>query len=398
MHKRVISIFLLMAMVLVLVGCDLGYTYKESDELWERNRDRAFELGNRYKADYYNEDTHLLYRFLDEKDTASCWEYVGLMSLQDKLAKLDSDEIENLDNVIDGLFYYGKQQGGKFWAFVVDRGSQPYGAPNSKIAYDDDEWLIINYLRAYEITDNKEYLDMAEYLTRFILEEAWFEPLGGIFWDYRKEARHACSNNPMIKPLVDLYKHTDDEFYLDWAIKVYDFSRNALKNEELNIYYDLVGAKKVGDKWVEGKPAEDYYTYNTGTMISGAAALYGVTGEQKYLDEALSCAQGALEFFGDTDDKEGYVNWPSRANVWFNSILLRGYIDLYPYAKEETLPYIETFQRSIDYAYDNYYKDGYLPRDWINGWDNEKDGAKYALDRSATAEIYAMLALFEKEK
>ncbi len=375
---------------------------KESAALAQRNKERAMELGKAYYKEFYNPLSHeLLFNSPNTKGLASCWEYIGLMEMTDKLAYLDHDNIPLMENVIVGLEYYGYLKDGKLWGYVVNRGQTPRGATDPGLAFDDNEWLIINFLRAYEITGDKKHLQKAEYLADFLIREAWFEPLGGMFWDSRKHARHSCSNNPLIKPLVDLYRHTGKEEYLAWAKKIYAFSVHNLKDREKNIYEDLICAKQQADgTWVEGSPkGTGFYTYNTGTMISGAAALYGITGEQAYLDEALSCAKGAYDYFGDKTVKEGYVEWPVATTIWFNCILLKGYIDLYPYAKEEALIYIEAYQKSIDYAYDHYKKDGFLPVDWLRGWreDVTKDTYKEALDHSANVEMYALLSIFEQD-
>lgn len=368
-------------------------------DIEKRNAQRAKDLAEVFYKDFYNQESQeLLFNVPNNRGLSSAWEYTGLMSMTDKLAKLDKTYIPLLDRVIEGLEYYGFVKDGNLWGYVVKRGDKPLGATDPGLAYDDNIWLTINFLRAYELTGNTAYLNKAEFLIRFILDEAWFEPLGGIFWDSRKEARHSCSNNPAIKPLADLYKHTKNEFYLNWAKKIYDFSIT-LKDTELNVYHDLVHAhQNENGQWVEGTPGGGYYSYNTGAMISGAAALYGVTGDQKYLVEALSAAKGAFDYFGNKHIVEGYMGFPVSTTIWFNTILLTGYLELYLYAKKEAVTYIDAYQKSMDYAYDNFSKDGYMPIDWLAGWqDNDKNNFKEALDHSSNIEMYALLAIFEKE-
>jgi uncharacterized protein YyaL (SSP411 family) len=375
----------------------------EIKELAERDKKRASEMAEQFYKDFYMMEKGFLRLYYPpevltktqvKNEPATCWEYGALMSMQSQLAIMDPEQIPMLHHVNENLDYYGYQKDGELWGYVVRRGSRKLGATDPGLAYDDNEWLVINFLRSYEVTGKTEYLEKAEYLMNFVLEEAWFEPLGGIFWDTRKEARHSCSNQPVIKPLVDLYQHTGKEEYLEWAKKVYDFSIT-LKNPELNIYEDLVRAHPDEDgNWIEGVPGGGYYTYNTGTMISGAAALYGATGEEKYLKEALSAAKGAYDYFSRTvSDTVTY--WPCTSNIWFNCILLRGYIDLYEYAPEQAEEYIMTFQNTMDFAYENYLYEGYLPINWIRGWgtqERDKDLRRNALDHAANIEMYAMLA------
>jgi hypothetical protein len=381
----------------------------EMKEFADRNKKRATELAEQFYKDFYIADKGFLRLYYPpevltqtqvKNEPATCWEYGALMSMQSQLAIMDQEQIPMLNHVNENLDYYGFLKEDKLWGYVVRRGSKKLGATDPGMAYDDNEWLVINFLRSYEVTGKKEYLEKAEFLMNFVLEEAWFEPLGGIFWDSRHEARHSCSNQPTIKPLVDLYQHTGKEEYLEWAKKVYDFAIT-LKNPELNIYEDLVRAHQdANGNWVEGIPGGGYYTYNTGTMISGAAALYGVTGEEKYLEEALSAAKGAYDYFSRSVS-ETVTYWPCISNIWFNCILLRGYIDLYEYAPEQAKVYIMTFQNSMDFAYENYLYEGYMPINWVRGWgtqERDKNLRMDALDHSANIEMYAMLANWQKAR
>ena len=374
----------------------------------KQNTYRAKLLARTYMDDFYDPQTFVQFMEYPFRTVGvtTAWEYGAMMSMQTMMAKIDKSEISLMNNVIEGMQYYGRKKNGELEAYVVHRGDFPMGASDEGLAYDDNIWIAINYIQAYQNTGNKTYLSQAEHIMNYLWEEAWFEPLGGFFWDYRKQARHSCSNNPAIKPYVDLYKLTGKKQYLDRAKQVFEFSYNALKDKKLNIYEDLVGARQENGKWVEGSSAgTGFYSYNTGAMISGASALYSVTKDKKYLDEALACAEGAYEYFGVKNQVKGYVGWPykrengSETQIWFNVILLRGYIDLYEVAPQEATKYILMFQNSIDYAFTHYLDGGYLPYDWLGGWHGkERDRYKRALDHSSNVEIYAMLADWQSRR
>ncbi|MDF2566806.1 MAG: putative glycosyl hydrolase [Oscillospiraceae bacterium] len=373
-----------------------------------QNKNRAQALAKQYYKDFFNEPNKILLATSPSKkspEVEGAWGYGGLMSMQCMMAKINktTSEINLMKTVIQGLDYYGYQKNGKLWGYVVYRGDYPLGATNAALAYDDNIWLAINFIQAYQNTGTKAYLDKAKYIMDFLIREAWFEPLGGFFWDTRHDARHSCSNNPAIKPLVDLYKLTKEKKYLDWAKKVYDFSYKNLKNNDLNIYEDLIKATQKSDEsWVEGSSKNTgFYSYNTGAMISGASALYGATGEQKYLNEALACAKGAYDYFGIKNQKSGYVGWPcdNGKQIWFQAILLRGYIDLYPYAKEKATKYIEVFQDTMDYSFENYYDGKYIPYNWLMGWDSDdRETYKRCLDQSTNVEMFAMLSDWQSRR
>lgn len=380
----------------------------DNKTLAKRNKARATFLASAYCNSFFDTDTLMLvknYPAKNNSEVATAWEYGGLQSMQTVIAKADktSKQINLLETINKGLEFYAYKKNGNLWGYVVNRGAVlELGATDDALAYDDNLWIAINFLRTYELTKDKKYLTKAEKLMNMLIDEAWFEPLGGFFWDTRHEARHSCSNNPAIKILVDLYKHTKKKKYLNWAKKTYEFSYKNLKDHERNIYEDLVRASERNGTWVEGNSkGTGFYSYNTGTMISGAAALYGVTKDKKYLDEALACAKGAMDYFGDKTKLQGYTHFACTSNIWFNAILLRGYIDLYPYAKKETAPYIEEFQKTMDYAYDKFSVNqrGYMPYNWIEGWDNsDRTSYRDSLDMSANAEMYGMLAIWQNTR
>lgn len=370
-----------------------------------RNTARALYLSDRYYSDFFDEYYESLldkYPIKNYGEVSTAWGYGALQSMQTVITKLSktTKQLNRLKIVNDGLEYYGYQKDAKLWGYVVHRGASPMGATDTGLAYDDNLWIVINFLRSYELTGDKKHLNKAEYLMQFLIREAWFEPLGGFFWDTRHDARHSCSNNPAIKIFVDLYKHTGKKTYLDWAKKVYDFSYNNLKDKTRNIYEDLIGAHFSNGQWYEGSSKNTgFYSYNTGTMISGAAALYGATKDKKYLTEALDCAKGAMDYFGNKNIISGYTEFACTSNIWFNAILMRGYIDLYPYAKQQTAPYLEEFQKSMDYGYEKFGADstGYMPFDWLRGWDgSDRSMYRDSLDMSANAEMYGMLAYWQK--
>ncbi len=89
-----------------------------------------------------------------------------------------------------------------------------------------------------------------------------------------------------------------------------------------------------------------------------------------------------------TYDISGFGNW-------FNGVLLRGFIDLYPYYKNVGA-YIDTFQQNLDYGYENYFYKGFLPTNLLMGWDNDisKNDTEGMFSFTFAAE-YALLSQYE---
>lgn len=403
-----------------------------------QNADRAAVVGGTIKeyyfsgrgdnvklAMYYNMNTN------SATDTASAWHYMAAMTMVSKLQAIDAggkaDEYKKFyEQLVDALEYYkgtayitdytGTHQ---FSLYAVNRASAKGKADISGIAavYDDQMWFIREMVYAYKLTGNEEYLQIGLDLTEACLAgwdstlNAKGEEYGGICWGPGYQTKHTCSNAPIIEPLVEIYEIFAEEgrenadYYLDWAKKIYKWTNRL--NTGNGLYGDLLGSQRVtegsgkGAKYVttsqESSIDKTTWTYNTGAMISGGAALYRVTGEKAYLTQAKRSARAAHTVLGNLDYKEGCVLYPTNSSTcWFDLILLEGYIDLFPY-DEGCKDYIDAIQNTLDYGYENYVDEkGFLPRNLLGGWTktNPDVAQKNIMDQAANAEMFAILAEF----
>src|SRR5690606_39526770 len=107
--------------------------------------------------------------------------------------------------------------------YAVDRVDQKGQANVTGVlnVYDDQMWLIRELLDSYKLTGKIEYLEKAEYLTAYVLDgwdvtrDSNGQENGGIPWGPGYTTKHACSNGPLISPLVWLH-----EIYKDQADKI----------------------------------------------------------------------------------------------------------------------------------------------------------------------------------
>lgn len=391
------------------------------------------------------------YTVLDKRparnDVASVWHYTAFLSMASHLIAIaDSDAdrataAELYAKLVDALNFYkgttsvttytGTNRRTTFYG--VNRASTKNGAnvANELAVYDDQMWIIMDLMDAYSYTGEQAYMDEAVRLADICLSawdvgvDAKGNEYGGITWGPAYATKHTCSNAPLISPLVDIsnaYAAKGDsekaDFYLSWAKKVYAWTNSHLMNSR-GVFGDLLGTtqEKDGDKFVTKDQStsidQTAYTYNSGTMLSGAAALYQATGDEKYLRAAEQLAKNTQKVFCVKDRKdEKPDSYPITSDtVWFNFILFQGYVDL---ANAELaraiasgdqtnmtkfttcLEYVESMQASIDYAYDNYQKDGFLPRDFVNGWNETSnfDKSKNVMDQASASETYSLLAMF----
>lgn len=340
-----------------------------------------------------------------------------------------------------GTFTYTSFTQTKEWTvYAVNRAEEKGKANVTGIlnVYDDQMWLVRELLESYDLTQNSKYLEQAEYLTAYVLD-GWDATRdeegnehGGISWGPGYVTKHACSNGPMISALVwlhELYKKKNDkvvyryidsrdrktrkvkkllkrDYYLMFAKKIYHWQKRHLLNDQ-GVYWDMMGQcapdcqiryEEVGGQRYRGhtqllKATGKPYSYNSGTMLSGAADLYRATKQKDYLDDAKALAKASFLYFAKADKQlKGYYSFPTDGfNNWFHTVLLKGYTALLPY-DPSVLTYVQAFRANLNYAYSNYYKDGILPRDLLGGWD--KDSRKNNVEGMFMFSYVTQYALF----
>ncbi|KGE13687.1 glycoside hydrolase family 76 protein [Sphingobacterium deserti] len=310
----------------------------------------------------------------------------------------------------------------KTWSvYAVDRVKQKGQANVTGVlnVYDDQMWLIRELLDSYKLTGNKNFLEKAEYLTAYVLDgwdvtrDSNGKENGGIPWGPGYTTKHACSNAPLISSLVwlhELYKGKSDkvehrfidaqdrqtrrtaqvekqQYYLQYAQAIYEWQKNNLLNTN-GVYADMMGGcvpncdiryEESGGKRYRAntpltKAVGKAHSYNSGTMLSGAVDLYRVTKAERYAKDGKELAKNSFRQFAilGKDVPQYYSFETSGFSNWFNGILLRGY-------QEATVldagisNYLMAFQRNLDYGFDRFQQDGFLPTNLLKGWTDEKE-------------------------
>lgn len=364
----------------------------------------------------------------------------------DRYKNLLAELYENLEYYAGTYTLTSYTQTKEWTVYGVNRGRGKGAADVTGVlnVYDDQMWLIRELVESYHITGEKAYLDKAEYLADYVLDgwdctlDADGKENGGITWGPGYVTKHSCSNGPLVSPLVwlhEIYKGKGDEvtygyidkesnrlkrtekkadYYLKFARAVYDYQKSHLMTPE-GVYDDMMGG--CGDKCdvqyveIDGKRYRDNsplrdrvgppITYNSGTMLSGAADLLRATGEEVYRTDMVALADKSFAYFAELGTMvSGYYTFDiSGFRNWFNGVLMRGYADVYPsHATAEK--YLEAFQSNLDYAYDKFRYEHMLPTNLLVGW-NKSDRSKNNVEGMFTfafAAEYAVLASYEWNK
>jgi Glycosyl hydrolase family 76 len=256
--------------------------------------------------------------------------------------------------------------------------SPPAPAYNSSIVktkkegrfYDDNQWLAIAFLSAYNRTRRSQYLEEAKAIYRFMMTGFDTVAGGGLYWkEGDKTTKNTCSNGPGVLVALGLYQYTKERGYLDTALLLYRWTKKTLQAPD-HLFYDNLHLP-------QRKVDERKYTYNAGTMLQSAVQLFMLTEDSSYLNEAQACARSSLQRF--------FVNDAFPDNHWFNAVLMRGYVELYNVDKQSK--YLEAMK-----AYANAVWNNDRNRTGLVG----KKPEKSLLDQSGLLEILLRLGEWQK--
>ncbi len=298
-----------------------------------------------------------------ENDYCYLWPLCGLIQAANEAEAMQMAPPKYLKSVIKTIYHYndGSAPAAGYASYVKNKASR---------FYDDNQWIGIASMDAYERTKDASYLFEGRKIYTFMMTGYDTISGGGLYWkEDEKTSKNTCSNGPGIILSLQLYKATKQKKYLDTALLLYNWANKYLKADTY-VYYDNIHIPSL-------KIDKATYTYNTATMLQSNVLLYEITRQQKYLTEAkLIAAAGFGHFYKNS-------RWPG--NYWFNAVLLRAYIHLYKYDKERK--YIDAFIADADAI-----------------WQTEKDAQniigkndkKQLIDQAAMLEIYCRLLPFVK--
>lgn len=260
----------------------------------------------------------------------------------------------------------------EFESYRIDDGFVG-GIGSSERYYDDNQWIGLAAMQAYDATGDEKYLRHAERTFRFVRTAQ--HPEGGLYWlETDRIARHTCSMGPGGQLAMQLYEATGREDYLEFAKE-----QAAAMASTVRLPNGLYGDNRNDD----GSLDPTVYSYNQGTPIGLDVQLYRATGEGRYLERAKRTAAASLQHFGEEDRL-----W-KQAPV-FNAIYFRNLLALHAVSPDPRI------LAALD---------GYLDRAWRDARDPDTglfdrggighygEHAGTVIDQGALSQLYAIRAL-----
>lgn len=224
---------------------------------------------------------------------------------------------------------------------------------------DDVMWMVLAAIRAYGLTGEAGFRELARANFERTYARAWSDDLGGgLWWTTARCEKNACVNGPAAVAAYLLAEALGDPSYLAVARRTYAWLRERLFEEATGRVNDRITV--AADRSGEGIVNRGASTYNQGTLIGAADLLHRMTGEEAYRDDALRgliftrrelAPGGILRGEGDGGDGGGFKGIFARYAV--------------PFVRRHRLTeYDAWLRRNAAAAWSRRDSRGLVPQDW----------------------------------
>jgi len=213
------------------------------------------------------------------------------------------------------------------------------GGGNDKY-YDDNAWMVITFLEAYQLTGESRYLKRATETLDFVMS-GWDDEAGGGIWWHEKHkdgSKNTCANAPAAVGCFMLAKYldaksaqkriTDGGKIVAWTTKTLRGS-NGLFGDAITVATGQVNGGQL--------------TYNSALMLRAYLRVYTCTREDLYLDEAIVMGKAAK---GMLDEKTGAY----RDSLKWSHLMVEADLELYRRTHEDYLLKRAKTNGDVNYA------------------------------------------------
>jgi predicted alpha-1,6-mannanase (GH76 family) len=227
-------------------------------------------------------DSHmLLYRTTDSvhEPWAAVWPTSQVLDAAIDVARITRKpaDLARVRRIIDQLRYY-RAPGGMYMARAI----------RSLRYTDDNNWIGLDLLDAYDLLHNKQYLTNVEQIFAFLVSK-WDRKKGGIVWaDGQGNHRDhpTVSTAPASTIGFRLAALTHKAYYRTWATRFFNWE-NAHLRAPNGLYWDNVRANGTRNK--------DFVAYNQGVMIDADLAYAKLSRNHKYFIAAQKLARATAK-------------------------------------------------------------------------------------------------------
>ncbi len=190
--------------------------------------------------------------------------------------------------------------------------------------YDDNQWMVITFMEAHDLTRDVKYLDRAQETLKFSLS-GWDDGLGGGIWwheQHKDGSKNTCANGPAAAGALRLARYREQADNVAWARKIIKWTTEHLQDTD-GLFLD-------NQRVDNGKINRTKFTYNSALMLRANLGMYRATGDKSYLAAAKRIGTAADGFM---NKKTGMY----RDSPKFNRLMVEADLELYRVTREPTL-------------------------------------------------------------
>ncbi|MHB2016533.1 MAG: glycoside hydrolase family 76 protein [Candidatus Xenobia bacterium] len=270
-----------------------------ADASWQALQ-QAFATGNDLSNVPGNSLTHTFFR-------SAVWPYGQAMAAALDQARVTGN-YQEFNQLVAGLQAYRLPGGGYAPGTLL-------GEPHGKPFYDDNAWIGLDFVQAYNQTHDAAYLHQAEEVFNFL--KTGIQPNGGMVWQEGNPhpTYNTCVLGPVTELALRLHQATGgkDPQYLQIGTQLYNITEQHLRLPN-GLYADHMDPDF-------SHRDDTVYSYNQGTPVGASLLFYQITGDRSYLQRAQADAAASLRYYGSNDRL-----W--QASPAFNAIYLRNLMQL----------------------------------------------------------------------
>lgn len=157
--------------------------------------------------------------------------------------------------------------------------------------YDDEGWWAEAWIRAYDLTGNPSYLNMARTIFSD-MTTGWDSHCGGgLWWSKSRTYKNAIPNELFLLVAIRLHQRTPGDggpgSYYDWATNEWAWFKASGMINSQNLVNDGLTDNCVNN-------GQTTWTYNQGVILGGLTDLYKTTGDATCLSQAEAIADAAV--------------------------------------------------------------------------------------------------------
>jgi len=244
--------------------------------------------------------------------------------------------------------------------------------------YDDNAWIVLSLLEAYNLTHDLADLKLATDAFNFVMSGKDDSLGGGIYWhEDRKDRKHACSCGPAMLDALEFYKIKHDDEDLAIAKSLYAWTQKHLEDSD-GLVFDSI---RVSD----GSIARAKFSYNSATQMRAGAMLYEITKDQAYLKEAERIAAASEKKW--VDSESGIFI----GNGKFGHKLMEGFLEVYN--ADHNPHWLGLCTRCAITLHSHRAPNGWYPRDWQESPPQPIDPVRL-IDQSSAARAFWLVAAY----